>query len=131
MRKGQVVDFMSAEEFEAALSQMLAQGIIKDVYDAAEVLGVHRRTINRAREAGGDKMLSLACAALVHGAGTYTIPEDVAELPSLPKYAGRGRPEGSKDRAPRKTAVETPEQMEARIEAELRAKYNLPADAAA
>lgn len=125
MAKDQAANFMSAEQFEAALSQMLAQGLITDIYDAAEVLGVARRTVNRARQSGGDRMLSLACSALVHGAGVYFIPEDVAELPKLPKYAGRGRPEGSKDRAPRRTAVETPEQMRERIEAEVRAKYGI------
>jgi len=131
MKKGSTADFMSGEQFEAFSRRMLAANAIRDIYDLAEQLGVTVRTINRMRDTGGDKMLALACQALVNGLTPFDEVEVPDTAPVLPKYGARGRPDGSKDRSPRKRTVETEDEMRARIEAEVRAKFGLPPEAVA
>jgi hypothetical protein len=76
-------------------------------------------------------MLALACAALVKRLTPFDETADIETMPRLPIYKGRGRPQGAKDRAPRKGAVETEEQMRERIEAEVRASLGITETVAA
>jgi len=128
MKKGHVADFMSGEQFETFVIKMVAAGAIADANDLADLLGVTRRTINRMREVGGDKMLALSCAALLKRLTPFDETADTATLPTLPKRVGSGRLPGSKDLAPRKKRTETEAQMRQRIEAEVRASLGLPTD---
>jgi hypothetical protein len=113
--------FMPAEHFEAFTRQMLAAGAISNSNDLAALFGTQRRSVNRMRELGGDRILALACAALINDLEPFAQTIDADKMPALPKRVGSGRLPG-----PRPSKLETEAAMRARIEAELRAKYGLP-----